>query len=430
MKRLQGWACVLAAAALLGCEPSAPAPSPSFQVDEMPSPAREGSGQPHLAAGPDGPVLSWLEESGDGGHTLFMDRLGPDGWTGRRAVRSSERFFVNWADVPSVVPLDDGSVAAHWLLRGAQGGYDYGVRVSFSRDGGASWSEPWTPHDDRSPTEHGFVSILPLAGGGAGFVWLDGRKFAEVPSTGGGPAGHGSEAAEMTLRFRTGGAEIEPGPEVLLDERTCECCQTAMVSTARGPLVFYRDRSPEEVRDIYVTRRVEGRWTEPTPVHRDGWVFAACPVNGPAAAAAERRVAVAWFTGARDTARVRLAFSRDAGASFDEPVRVDDGNPAGRVDVALLADGSAAVTWLERVGGASELRLRRIGPDGEVGPGVTVGRSTDGRSSGFPRLVATGEGTLLVAWTDARGDRSTVRVARIRPTGPAAEELATRGGEG
>ena len=75
-----------------------------------------------------------------------------------------------------------------------------------------------------------------------------------------------------------------------------------------------------------------------------GWLAAtACPVNGAVAAAGER-VAVAWFTGADKTPRVKLAFSNDAGETFGQPVAVDDGNPTGRVDVLLLvADGRAGL---------------------------------------------------------------------------------------
>jgi hypothetical protein len=50
-------------------------------------------------------------------------------------------------------------------------------------------------------------------------------------------------------------------------------------------------------------------------VHSDNWKIDACPVNGPAIAATGRRVAVAWFTAANDTARVKLAFSSAARAS-------------------------------------------------------------------------------------------------------------------
>ena len=55
-----------------------------------------------------------------------------------------------------------------------------------------------------------------------------------------------------------------------LDDDVCTCCQTDMALTSTGPVAVYRDRSPEEVRDIYLARLAPaGSWTEPTPVHED-----------------------------------------------------------------------------------------------------------------------------------------------------------------
>ena len=178
--------------------------------------------------------------------------------------------------------------------------------------------------------------------------------------------------------------------EVRLDERTCDCCQNAAAMTTDGPIVAYRDRSPDEIRDIYVTRRVGGKWTPGAPVHSDNWKIAACPVNGPSVAAMGRRVALAWFTAANDSARVKLAFSDDGGATFGEPVRVDGGNPAGRVDVALLQDGSALVTWIERTGGdTAAVRARRVSREAKAGNAATIATSSAARASGFPQMAIT-----------------------------------------
>ena len=128
-------------------------------------------------------------------------------------------------------------------------------------------------------------------------------------------------------------------------------------------------------------------------------------------AARGAQVAVAWFTGARDTARVLVAFSRDAGATFGVPVRVDDGDPAGRVDVELLEGGGALVSWIERTGGeAAELRARRVAADGGRGAAFTVAATGGQRASGFPRMVRSG-GEVVFAWT-VPGDPSTLRTAR------------------
>lgn len=349
--------------------------------------------------------MSWIEPAdGERGHRVRFARYTDGAWTPPRTVARGDRFFVNWADFPSITEIG-GTLVAHWLQRGPQGGYDYGVRVSVSRDGGASWSEPWTPHDDGTPTEHGFVSMFPLDGGGTGLVWLDGRKFARGPD--GGPP-----TEEMTLRHRTLGSDGRPGAETVVDGRICDCCQTDAAVTTRGPVVVYRDRSAGEIRDIRLARLEEAGWTGGTLVHADGWEIASCPVNGPAVAARGDQVVTAWFTAAGDEPRVRAAFSSDAGDRFDPPLEVDDGAPVGRVDVVLLADGSAVVSWLERTGEGAEVRMRRVAADGARSPSAAVAASSSERASGFPRMVALEGERLLLAWTDVGDDTSWVRVAR------------------
>ncbi len=214
--------------------------------------------------------------------------------------------------------------------------------------------------------------------------------------------------------MQLGNARLGPDggvtPNVMVDARICDCCQTSAAVTSQGPVVVYRDRSGEEIRDISVLRRVNGAWTEPARVHADDWHIEGCPVNGPAVDAEGDLVAVAWFTGARDTARVNVAFSSDAGATFGAPVRVDDGNPAGRVDVELDGAGRALVTWLERTGDAgAEVRIRAITREGAVSGPKVIATSQAARSSGFPRMVRSGN-SLMIAWTQP-GDTSRVRVA-------------------
>ena len=372
-----------------------------FAIDTLPSPAAPGSAEPNLTVGPDGRVyMSWLEPA-DSGHALRFSVHDGSGWAPARTIVARRDFFVNWADFPSLEVLEGDGLVAHWLQRNGRGTYAYGVRMAWSRDGGTSWGAPVTPHRDTSQTEHGFVAMWP-EGAGVGAVWLDGRKFKKE--------GHDA-ANEMMLVSTTLRRDGTPGPEVRLDERTCDCCQNAAAVTTNGPIVAYRNRSAEEIRDIYVTRRVAGKWLPGVPVHDDNWKIAACPVNGPALAARGNRVALAWFTAANDSARVKVAFSDDAGATFAAPVRVDGGSPAGRVDVALLADGDALVTWVERVGGeTAAVRVRRVARNGRAGVPVTIASSSAARASGFPRMAVAG-GHAVFAWT-APGRPSAIRVAR------------------
>ncbi len=356
----------------------------------IPSPAAAGSAQASLAVGPDGRVyLSWIEPAGEKRHSLKFSVLAESSWSVPRTIASGTGWFVNWADFPALAILADGSMAAHWLERSGPDAYAYGVRIALSADGGKSWSAPVTPHHDGTQTEHGFVSMFPAPDGSLGAVWLDGREMS------GGEEGHGH--GNMTLRYTTIAAGTTPADGVVLDPRVCECCQTSAALTAAGPVVAYRDRDEAEVRDISVVRLAGGAWTAPQTVAADGWKIEGCPVNGPAIAAIDSSVALAWFTAAGDTPRVSLVFSADAGATFGRPIRIDDGSPSGRVDVILLGDGSAVVSWLERVAGAGELRARRVTAGGTRAAATTIAPSGTARSSGFPRMARSGN-DVVFAW--------------------------------
>ncbi len=382
-----------------------------FAAKEITSPAAPGSGQPFLAPADGGVWMSWTEPA-SAGHRVAVSRYDGRGWSAPATVAAGDAFFVNWADFPSVHSFGDFLVA-HWLRRGGQGTYDYGVRIAWSADRGVTWSAPWTPHEDGTPTEHGFVSFFER-GGAVWAAWLDGRAMT-VP---GGPMSVRARSLPLALSAEReaggpGGRRLRSaaaGPERVIDGRACECCQTDAVVVAGVPVLAYRDRADGEIRDIAVSRLLDSGWSPGAPVHEDGWVIGGCPVNGPALAARDGRVAAAWFTAPNSRPRVNVAFSADGGGTFGSPVRVDAGQPAGRVDVVMLDDGSALATWLERGGGGARILSRRVGPDGRMGEPVPLAGTDAGRASGFPRIARLGPGRLMLAWTDPGGE-SRVRVA-------------------
>lgn len=374
------------------------------------APTAGDAAEPNLTTLADGRVLlSWLERVDDSTHALRFAVRGPDGaWGESREILRRSDLFVNWADFPSVVGLSDGGLVAHWLQRNGNGRYAYEVRMAESRDDGASWSTSVTPHRAGVEAEHGFVSILPDAQGGARVFFLDGGENVLSGPAGGADHEH---AAPMSLSTNVWSARMEAASKTVLDTRICDCCQTAAAMTANGPVVIFRDRSEQEIRDIAIVREVNGAWTYPVRVHADDWELNACPVNGPAIVASGNEVAVAWFTGARDTAKVQVAFSSDAGATFGTPIRVDDGTPAGRVGLQWL-DGDAYVSWLERgVGDTAYVKVRRVARDGTVDASMVVSASRGARSSGFPRVARLPKG-LIFAWT-IPGRPSAIRVATL-----------------
>jgi hypothetical protein len=365
-------------------------------ITAVETPAAAGARFPHLAGGVQGTptLMSWLEPAAEGEFHLRHARWSNGAWTEPATIATGRDWFINWADFPSVVPVTPTLWAAHWLQQKPGNVYSYDVRMSTSSDAGATWSAPMTPHDDGTPTEHGFVSII-AAGGQPYGIWLDGRNTSGE-SHGHVGGDHGAGGA-MTIR----GATLVPGGAdagVEIDARVCDCCQTDAVNAGNATVLVYRDRSDDETRDINVARLDSNGWSTPVVVHADGWRIAACPVNGPAIDARGDHVAVAWFT-APDQPRVRLAFSTDAGRTFAAPIEVASGRVVGRVDVVLLADGRAVVSWLEEMPGAAEVRAQPFTRQGRAGPVMTIARSAVARSSGFPQMVLAGD-ELLFAWTE------------------------------
>jgi hypothetical protein len=305
--------------------------------------------------------------------------------------------------VPSVRVLADGTIVGQWLQQDGPDPESYKLRLSWSKDGGQTWSAPMSPHHDAVQTQHGFASLFQIPGAGMGLVWLDGRAIK--PDA---PEGVGN----MALRAATFGVDGKQVGESVVDPRVCECCPTAAAVTAEGVIVAYRNRSAGEIRDIYVTRLVNRQWSAPVAVHNDGWRVMGCPVNGPAISARGRDVAVAWFSAKGDQGHSFVAFSHDAGRTFGRPVRVDDVSSLGRVGVELLADGSAAVTWVEFSAEHSQMRVRRVAAAvdavGARGPGADVAEASGTR---YPRLAQAGT-DLLFAWTATEDGSPRVKVAR------------------
>jgi hypothetical protein len=368
------------------------------QVRELPSPASATSGQPNLTVDKKGRVyLSWIDRLNEGRVALRFAMKEGTRWSAPQTIAEGTNWFVNWADFPSLLVLPDGSLAAHWLAKSGAGTYAYDVNIARSFDQGKTWGKPITPHRDGTQTEHGFVSLLPTPDGSLSAIWLDGREMATGNPALNSDHGHGN----MTLRYAMLRKNGVLEQEALLDAKVCECCQTSAALTSQGAVVAYRDRSDQELRDISIVRWQNGQWSEPKPVFRDGWQINGCPVNGPAIAAAENQVAVAWFTGANNKSQVKLAFSDDAGATFGQPIIIDDGNPAGRVDVLLLKDGSALVCWLEKLANGGEIRVRRVTREGKPTASITVAPSGTARSSGFPQMIRSGN-SIVFAWTSNR----------------------------
>ena len=392
---------------MLACTRAAPpirAADWKLTLEPLPTPAGDASAQPRLTASANGVILSWLENAGSQTALKFSERTAA-GWSEPRFVAFGDDFFANYADIPSVVRLADRTLVAHWLqLHGASApGYD--LRLARSTDEGRTWSARFSPHHDGTNTQHGFASLFDT-GNGLGAIWLDGRAMKPGMT----PDDEGT--GDMGLRSAHFDRAWKQKSEDAVDLRVCECCPTAVALTTDGPILAYRNRSPDEVRDIYVSRFTGQAWTVPAPVHDDGWKIDGCPVNGPAIGASARYVAVAWFTAPKDQGHAFVAFSQDAGRTFGAPVQIDESGSLGRVGVEQLEDGSAVVGWIELAGRGTPFKVRRVMRNGQRSAAVTVTDLGERRNSGYPRLARHGR-ELIFAWT-GNGEHLRVETAVAR----------------
>lgn len=386
----RAWAAALLAASLAVGSAQAQVFAGFERVD---SPGSIRAEQPSIVALSDGrALLTWTELSEPFRATVKTALFDGTGWSVPVAVTTGDDLFVNYADFPSAVGLDDGTLAVHWLRIIGASPYAYGIEIALSSDDGATWGEPIVPHRDDSPREHGFVSLLADGPESALVMWLDGRNYDSSEP--------GAPTNAMQLRSTTLGSDAALGDDIKLDARTCTCCQTSATRTGDGTILLaYRDRTIEETRDISVVRRVDGHWSAPVPVSKDGWEIAGCPVNGPAIDAKGERAALAWYTEAARTPTVKLSFSNDNGATFDTPHLIDLGDPSGRVDLILLDDGSALVSWVELTDGGETLLVCRATAQDGCGEAQEITISASGPSIGFPRMDLVAE-TVFLAWTE------------------------------
>ncbi len=354
-------------------------------AEEIASPAGQNVAGTSLVTAPDGTLwLSWVEApapivpktaaSGEHHHgeaatapkaanTLRFATLAPGAkaWSAAGTIVTGHDVTTSSMDFPQLAVDTNGRALAVWT--DGKGGAAW----SESRDRGATWSEPkpWTTA--RKGVEK--FALVALADGRILAAWLDAR-------------GQTPQHKFQALYARVVG---QAGPDVLVDDSVCDCCQTTLTAFLDGgALLAYRGRTAEEVRDIR-TARFRGReWDEPRPLNNDDWRINACPMNGPQLASDGGRVAAAWFTAAENAPRVLASYSPDAGTRFLMPLQIDQGKPTGQVDTLLLHDGAMLVTWLAADG---SLWLRRVNPEFTTDEPFQLAAGDHGRVKGFPRTA-------------------------------------------
>ena len=358
-------------------------------IQEIPIFYENSNAQPNLVSSNGSLSLSWISSKEENKAFLNYSQYKEGRWIKPQVIASGSDWFVNWADFPAHAINQDLIITSH-LKKSASGTYTYDVILNLQKLSGEKIRENFLLNTDGVKAEHGFVSIMANNEKGFFITWLDGRNTIGKKLEG--------DHKPMTIRF----AEITDKGDVIkeseLDASTCDCCQTSIAITNDGPIVVYRDRSEEEVRDIYSVKNINGTWEKPNAVHDDGWIINGCPVNGPKVAVNSKNLAVSWFTVSNNHPLVNVSFSKNNGNSFGAPLKVNDHDAIGRVDVAFLNDEEVIVSYMEVDDIGTYLRIKKVSFDGKISEPITISKIDGGRNTGVPQLEII-DSEIFIVWT-------------------------------
>jgi hypothetical protein len=358
-------------------------------IEDIPFLYGDNNAQPNLVSSNGALSLSWISSKNKNKASLHFSQFKKGKWIKPQKIANGSDWFVNWADFPAHA-INEDLIITSYLKKSDSGTYTYDVILNLQKLSGEKIKKDFLLNTDGVKAEHGFVSIIPNNNKGFFITWLDGRNTVEKKLDG--------HHKPMTIRF----AEITNTGEVIneseLDEAACDCCQTSIAMTNNGPIVVYRDRSENEVRDIYTIRNINGVWEEPNPLHNDGWIINGCPVNGPKVAVNSTNLAIAWFTVINDNPIVNVSFSKTNGDSFGIPFKLNDLDAIGRVDVAFLNNEEVIVSYMEVDDIGTYLRIKKVSVNGEISKPITVSKIDGGRNTGVPQLEIINN-EIFIVWT-------------------------------
>ena len=374
-----------------------------FKVESIQFPYGNNNAQPNLVSKDGNLTLSWISSVENQEAVLLYTQYKDNSWSEPVRITSGSDWFVNWADFPANA-INGNLLLTSYLKKSASETYTYDILLNLETLSGNKIKDNFLLNTDGVKAEHGFVSMIPDNSSGFYVTWLDGRNTVSKTKE--------THHKAMTIRF----AEITNTGEIIneteLDATTCDCCQTSIALSSEGPIVVYRNRSEDEIRDIYITKYRNGIWEQPVPVFNDGWEINGCPVNGPKVVVNQTTTAVAWFTAADDNPKVNLSFSLSDKDEFNLPIQLNDLDAIGRVDVAFLNSKEVIVSYIEFDDNATYLKVKKVSVEGEVSKAFIISVIDSGRDTGVPQLEVM-DNVVYLVWTNVLDGKNQLKSVKF-----------------
>jgi len=338
--------------------------------------------------------------------------------TGRLCLRHTADAGANWSaahcpDIggdtvavsgdgrPKIAFAPDGRDAAIAWTRPLARPYTGEVRMLRSRDGGRSWSQPFTVHADRQIIAHRFEAIAFDAAGNLHAWWIDKRDVEGTREPG----------ASVFRSVAVAGASAF-GPDTRVARRSCECCRIALVPDTGddgrpGVAALWRHVFEGSERD-HAFARAGIELGQPVQVARatiDRWRIEACPHHGPGLArAAGVGYHAVWFTVRDGESVVRYGRLDPQGRPSSEPRTLPDPQ-AEHADIAAVG-ARVVIAWRSFDGQRTRLRAW-VSIDDGASFTLRELASTPGAGD-QPKVLAAG-GQLMVVWRTEQE----IRIERI-----------------
>jgi hypothetical protein len=259
--------------------------------------------------------------------------------------------------------------------------------------------------DRNSEAYAGFPTLAATHAGDVYVAWLDERDKAEGSSS-----VYFSRSTDHGVTFSR---------NVRIATSACVCCRPQIYVGPSGEIYLaWRQVFAGDVRDMVLAHSNDGgkTFSQPVRVAVDNWVLHACPDVGPTIGVSDGRLYVAWYSEGQEKAGIRLAISKNGGASFARPHIVSaDVLDATHPRLSVSEDGRVLLTFQGRIAHedtkwrSNQAFIVEIKEDSFTGP---VQATNSEHSVHDPDVLAGTAGRLFLAWTESANDRNQAVLSR------------------
>jgi hypothetical protein len=394
----------VAAAMLL----SAPLLAQRFEGDVRVNDDAPGAQQsaPQIQVAPDGTI-----------HAMWIDFRSGKGEIAM--ARSSDRG-ATFSPTRIVLP---GRHALAGMQRGAQFVIDRqgGVHVVYqertplgkvsamysrSTDAGASFSTPIYAGADSGRYNQDFPSIAIDSSDNIYLAWVDDRdhelgttEYTQLYFTRSTDRGASFSAPVVASRMPGGVGG------------SCECCNTAIATTADGVVFIAFRGNIANVRDVNVARTADGGATfDVFPAASSSWTLAACPMTGSSIAIDRNdRAHVVWRDSRQSASSREIVYHAslgraDSSCTLDKAIS-DSPKRTNFPSIGITREGAVVVAWQDTRTDANDIRYS-ISVDGgnTFAPSAKLSNESAAGRQELVALAIGPDGTRYAAWQDLRGD--------------------------